>query len=186
MQTLIFRTDTKDWRTFSQQIQGSPIRINGLYEGKDGSLFADISFSNRSALGLYNDREGQFALIENNSGIPSGIRVLGNDRIMWVLKNNDGIYSIDPVTSQLKKNIDIPDLTGHDGLDLYGRTAAFAPDGSLYFLDFHDNGYTELARYNPATNKLERNINGGYEYSIYLDASAAEFICRSSWQCVVG
>jgi len=172
VQTLLFRTDTKSWRTFSQQIQGSPISIDELYQGKNGSLFADISFSNKSALGSYNENEGQFDVVKNSENIPGGIRVLDNNGTFWILNNNDGIYSFDPITSQLKKNIDIPDLNIYGRLGIYGRSVAVAPDGSLYFLDFHDNGYTELARYDPTSNKLERNINGEYEYSIYLDASA--------------
>jgi len=173
LQTLIFQTDTENWRTFSQQIQDSPIRIDELYQGKNGSLFADISFSNKSALGLYNEKEGQFDLVKNSNSIPDSIHVLDNNGTLWILNNKDGIYSFDPSTSQLEKRVDIPDLVVQQLLDIYGRTVAFAPDGSLYFLNFQDSGNTELIRYDPVSNKLERNVEAEIEYWLgllyYLD-----------------
>jgi hypothetical protein len=165
---LIYRTDTKGWQVLPDQIQGAAARIVNLYLSKDGSLWASILISGKVMLGSYNDNKGQFELLNGSENLPNGASVLDNKGTFWIMSHNDGIYSFDPVRNKLEKNIDIPDLNVYE-LGIYGKTAIFAPDGSLYFLNVQDDGDIELIRYNPTSSKLERDI----PYYQYLDQAAA-------------
>jgi hypothetical protein len=166
-QVLIYRIDTKQWQVLPDQIQGAQARILNLYLSKDGLLFANILISSKVMLGLYDDGNGQFRLINNSENLPNGTSLLDDKGSLWILSHNDGIYSFDLGKDQLRKEINIPDLNVYEP-GIYGKMAAFAPDGSLFFLNVRDTGDTELIRYNSTSNKLERDI----PYYVSLDPAA--------------
>ncbi|MBN2115752.1 MAG: hypothetical protein JW730_04235 [Anaerolineales bacterium] len=107
---MIYRTDTKIWKTISAQIGNTEAYVQELFVSKDGSVWGQnawTAYSNPSGipvLSKYNKKEEKFELDKNVVSIPAAWRnsggydywsnvLLDQSGMFWIVANNDAIFS---------------------------------------------------------------------------------------------
>jgi hypothetical protein len=138
---IIYRTDTRTWKTIAAQVDNTDIYVQKLFVAKDGSMWGQNAwptYSNLSEvpiLSTYDEREERFKFDSNVVTIPAAWRdsdgydywsnvLIDQGGIFWIFANKDAIFSYNPNSQEIKRRAEIPDLlVSH---------VALAPDHKIY------------------------------------------------------
>jgi streptogramin lyase len=171
-QILVYQPKTREWREVPSRIPGTEGNVSEIFQAKNGTIWADGYFAEHHFIGIYDDEENLFGLAKGSENIPNGHLFLDESGKFWIVKSQAGIYSFDPITTELKMRISIPDLILPSGSEL--MPVAFASDGSMYILNEAGKDGSELLRFFINTGEIERNVPVSLEYtwpiySLFMD-----------------
>lgn len=166
---MTYQTDSKTWTTISAQVDDTEIYVQKLFVAKDGSIWGQNAwptysdFSGVAILSKYEEKEERFKFDTNVVAIPAAWRdsdgydywssmLIDQEGIFWIFANKVAIFSYDPVSRQIKRHAEIPDLlVSH---------VALAPDHKIYLarqweslvVSIQDK---EIWEFNPQTGDLK-------------------------------
>ena len=183
VQFLSYRTDTKKWKIWPDTSPEGSMRSGDLFLAGNGTLWAELSFSKNGYFAVYDEKTGQFKNIASNENIPTGVRLLDDTGIFWIVSTNRGIYRFDAVHQEIKESISIPDLVLPSSL--YSKNSALASDGSIYFLNLTGDSTTQLMRFIPSTGQIEHipylDFLGDAAFNLFIDHSNRVWLGDLGW-----
>lgn len=143
---LIYQVDTKEWRIVPARVKDSDAFVDRLFIAEDGSIWGrnvwDISsnFTSLPMLSKYNEKTQEFELDQNVREIPALWKdtnpntidipfwtevLLDSDGVFWLLAHKDAIYSYNPSTQEIERNVDLSEFLV--------QQAVLAPNETIYF-----------------------------------------------------
>lgn len=166
---LIYRTDTKTWKTIPAQVEDTEIYVQKLFVANDGSIWGQNAWptysglSDAAILSKYDEKDERFKFDRNVVTIPAAWRdsdgydywsnvLIDPEGIFWIFANKTAIFSYDPASQQIKRHAEIPDLlVAH---------VALAPDHKIYLARQWESPMfsiqdEELWEFNPPTGDLK-------------------------------
>lgn len=160
--------------------------VDRLYLSKNGNVYGINLSSSNTIFSKFEEREKKFKVLESSDKIPVGSTFFDKSRnIFWIFEPYKSIYSFNPVTLQLKKYTDIPnvDITFEKGV-------AFSSDGSIYLLN--DGGREilqksdlEILRFSPEKDIVEIINNPLLDqtpfFSLFIDHSGNLWLDDHAW-----
>ena len=155
---LIYQLNTRSWEQIliSDSETDALQSLDRFYASKHGIVYAADLLPSNIVLSKFNEEKKKFELLDTPDPVPSGSTFFDQTRnIFWIFEPNKAIYSFDPVSLQLIKYLETPNLkiTFQNGV-------AFAADGSLYLLN--DGGREilqksdlEILRFDPEESTID-------------------------------
>ena len=156
----VYETKSNRWTQIKGVISGSQSQVSGIYKLNNGDIWADgFSFPNH-IIGKFDEERQEFVIVNTNEDVPYGPIVYDTKRnLFWIFKDNDGIYSLDPVTNHVEFWISLPNLYIKTLNDSLSSTVSLGPDGYLYFLYSNDTVSNGLFQFIPDTKELKYIYN---------------------------
>lgn len=188
-QILVYHPATKEWRVISNLVQGTQGQVSEMFLGDDGSIWVDGYIVAQHFLGIYDDVENVFRLVKGGEHVPEGRVLLDHDGKLWIVKPQDGIYSFDPISMEVKKHADIPDLLLPSGSEI--TPIVLASDASIYIVNEAGDGGSELIRFFQETGEIERNVEIALDYpwpiySLFVDQLGQLWLHDLGWKDLNG
>jgi hypothetical protein len=132
----VYRTDTKEWKILTEQIDTLMLDQNGTLWGSHSGFYgyAYESFGSQ-ILSKYDELSYSFIPVEDLQNLPSTVKennsnyysqvLLDEGGIFWILVPKDGIYKYDFFSKEIKKIFNLPGTF---------RDAEISSDGVIYLL----------------------------------------------------
>ena len=162
---LIYIVEKNEWRTVSSKIEDTGIFVDQLFVSSDNKIWGRnqwiprdnlLSLDNIPLLSKYNEKNQQFEFASGVLEIPvifnntnTHIVTLDSDGLFWLINQNQGIYSYNPLNQINQLHLEIPDYEF--------ESAQFGPDRNLYLQETNWDislQYTKLMRFDPGRNEL--------------------------------
>jgi len=148
---VVFRTDTKEWRTVSAEVENSGVFVQELFVTKDGDLWGKNggrSIIDRSPIALessilskYNQEIESFEFVDEVDDIPAAWMkneydipqwaevVLSTNSVFWMFLPHGKIYSYDSVTQKVEYHVELPP---------YNITQVVMSSDNTFYLKLYD------------------------------------------------
>jgi hypothetical protein len=176
---LVYSTKTKEWKTIPSKAKGTQAIIGEIFITNDGSIWAHnywgdfftifeppirVGISNYNnatpssipILSKYNEKDGQFELVDDIKNVPVGDTTdewnkvfLDNNGVFWFFIQKDGIYTYNVSSHSVERRAD---LSGSPDKEFLVKSATFATDGSIFFSD----DFSTIFHFSPETNEMTR------------------------------
>jgi streptogramin lyase len=188
-QILVHRLGTKEWQEISTHVQGTQGLVSELFLAKNGVIWANSHLPSQHLIAIYNEDKYLFELVKGSDNIPEGRLLFDQDGKFWIVNSQDGVYSFNLSSMEVKKHIDIPDLLLPSGSEL--TPIVISPDESMYFLSEGGKNGNELIRFFLKSGEVERNVPIGLEhpwpiYSLFVDKLGKLWIHDLGWKDLNG
>jgi hypothetical protein len=123
----VYTVEKQDWRSISAVIPNTDAFAMRVFLSEDGNIWAqnfwDVKNSPGNSsyyqkypiLSRFNDVKQKFELVPETQGIDafkglSWNKIVYVDDVFWVFAHTDSIYSFDPVTLKVERNLGIPGI----------------------------------------------------------------------------
>lgn len=186
---LVYHTSEHSWEQISiNEVSPADIQaIDRLYLATDGGVFAASFSSSDIVLSRFDERQREFKALMVPQKIPYGSTIFDQARnIFWIIVPHEAIYSFDPVSIELVKHVEIPNVQVS-----FENGVAVASDGSVYILndggkDVRQKDDLEILRFVPNKNIIELVYNPLIDqtpfFSLFIDKSDNLWLDDHAWK----